>query len=249
MLAKKYPSKAVNIINQFTGIYTLEFKSLGSKYKYVPGQFLHLALDEDYDRSSQWPDSRCFSMQSNSNEETIRITYAVKGGFTKQMEEQLKVGSEVWLKLPYGDLFTQPHNKTNTVFIAGGTGITPFLSLFTHKSFDEYINPKIYLGFRSKEFNIYRAELDRMIQLRSNLLVPEISHPEFIDGVVGNSFQLVKSYYENENGIIDIQNIFNENGSQSNYFISGPPPMIKSFKNALLGKGVPPNHILTDDWE
>ena len=77
------------------------------------------------------------------------------------MEKSLKVGSEVWLKLPYGDLFTQPHNKTNTVFIAGGTGITPFLSLFTHESFTEYINPKIYLGFRSKEYNIYQSELDR----------------------------------------------------------------------------------------
>ena len=120
MLAKKYRSKVKSIINPFSGIYTLEFESLDRAYKYSPGQFLHLAIDSDYDGSSQWPDSRCFSMQSNPNEETIRITYSVKGDFTKQMEQNLKVGSEVWLKLPYGDLFTQPHNKINTVFIAGG---------------------------------------------------------------------------------------------------------------------------------
>jgi len=134
MLAKKYKSELINILNPFEGIYTLEFESLNGKYKYHPGQFLHIALDEEYDGSGQWPDSRCFSMQSNPNEETIKITYAVKGEFTRQMEQQLKVGTEVWLKLPYGDLFTQPHNKTNTVFIAGGTGITPFLSLFTHET-------------------------------------------------------------------------------------------------------------------
>ena len=132
MLAKKYKSIVVSILNPFSGIYTVEFASERGNYKYLPGQFLHIALDEDYDGSSQWPDSRCFSMQSNPIEETIKITYAVKGVFTHQMEQQLMVGSEVWLKLPYGDLFTQPHNKTNTVFIAGGTGITPFLSLFTH---------------------------------------------------------------------------------------------------------------------
>jgi ferredoxin-NADP reductase len=226
MLAKKYHSKIISILNPFEGIYTLEFETFGRAFKYHSGQFLHLAIEQDYDGIGQWPESRCFSMQSNPNEETIRITYAVKGNFTKEMEQNLTVGSEVWLKLPYGDLFTQPHNKTNTIFIAGGTGITPFLSLFTHESFNEYINPRIYLGFRSKEHHIYHAELNRSY----------------------NSSQRVKLYVEEENGIIDIQNIYGENDSSSNYFISGPPAMIKAFKQTLVAKGVPTSNILTDDW-
>ena len=227
MLAKKYRSKVKSIINPFSGIYTLEFESLDRAYKYSPGQFLHLAIDSDYDGSSQWPDSRCFSMQSNPNEETIRITYSVKGDFTKQMEQNLKVGSEVWLKLPYGDLFTQPHNKINTVFIAGGTGITPFLSLFTHESFNEYINPKIYLGFRSQSYNIYQDELDSSC----------------------NSSKFVKSFYQDTDGVINIEKIFDQNGVEPNYFISGPPAMIKVFKNTLISNGVPAANVLTDDWE
>lgn len=227
MLQKKYKSKLISIINPIAGIYTLEFQSLSGKYKYSPGQFLHLALDLDYDGSSQWPDSRCFSMQSNPNEESLKITYAVKGLFTKKMEELLNVGSEVWLKLPYGDLFTQPHNKSNTVFIAGGTGITPFLSLFTFDSFKDYINPKIYLGFRSKSFNIYENDLERSC----------------------NSSKFVKSFYEDEEGVININQIFSESDTESNYFISGPPAMIKAFKQALIRNRVQANHILTDDWE
>ena len=81
MLVKKYRSKLINS-NPFEGIYTLEFESLNGKYKYYPGQFLHLALDQDYDGSGQWPESRCFSMQSNPDQKTIKITYAVKGRFT-----------------------------------------------------------------------------------------------------------------------------------------------------------------------
>ena len=103
------------------------------------------------------------------------------------MKEQLKVGSEVWLKLPYGDLFTQPHNKTNTVFIAGGTGITPFLSLFTHRSFNEYNYSRIYLGFKSLSYNIYQAELNSIK-----------STPPII-------------YYEDKDGLIDIHRIFSSN--------------------------------------
>lgn len=225
MIAKKHRSKVVSIKNPFDGIYTLEFESLEGKYKYHPGQFLHLAIDSDYDGSGQWPESRCFSMQSNPNETTIKITYAVKGQFTKFMENQLRVGSEVWLKLPYGDLFTQQHNKENTVFIAGGTGITPFLSLFTNESFKEYIDPRIYLGFRSKPYNIYRDELKCV----------KSSDP--------------KIYYEDVDGLLDIDKIFSESGINSDYFISGPPIMIKLFKQALFDKGVPLIRILTDDWE
>ena len=126
MLVKKYRSVLVTLLNPFEGIYRLEFKSLDGKFKYHPGQFLHLAIDPDYDGSGQWPDSRCFSMQSNPDDNTIKISYAVKGRFTRIMEDQLKPGSEVWLKLPYGDLFTRQHDKKNTVFIAAGTFFSGF---------------------------------------------------------------------------------------------------------------------------
>jgi predicted ferric reductase len=227
MLAKKYKAELISIINPFNGIYTLWFKSLGRPFKYHPGQFLHLAIDKDYNGIEQWPDSRCFSMQSNPTENTIRITYAVKGDFTKEMEKYLRVGSHVWLKLPYGDLFTQEHSKVNTVFIAGGTGITPFLSRFTHESFAAYTNPKIYLGFRTGAYNIYNDELLKSF----------------------NSSKCLKLFIEDVDGIIDIKTIFDENGKNPNYFISGPPLMIKSFRQSLIEKGVPIQNVLTDDWE
>ena len=227
MIIKKYKSIITSIKNPIEGIYALEFKSLNGHYKYAPGQFLHLAVDPDYDGSGQWPESRCFSMQSNPDEDNIRITYAIKGRFTKMMEEKLKIGSEVWLKLPYGNLFTQPHNKVKSIFIAGGTGITPFLSLFTDMSFNDYINPKIYLGFRTQYFNIYGNE---------------ISH-------ICNRGSLVKTFYEDKEGIIDIEQIFRENEVASSYFISGPPAMIGTFRHTLISKGVCSNNILSDDWE
>lgn len=227
MLAKKYRSEVVSINNPFKGIYTLEFKSLGGKYKYLPGQFLHIALDSEYDGTNQWPESRCFSIQSSPEEDLLRITYSVKGNFTKEMEKKLKVGKEVWLKLPYGDLFQKPHHKVNTVFIAGGTGITPFLSLFSHSSFEEYLNPKIYLGFKSKEYHIYHPVLNQNC----------------------NQSAVFKVFSENEEGMIDIESIYQENGKTSCYFISGPPIMISKFKRFLIDQGVNSLQILTDDWE
>ena len=228
-MIKKYLSRIVSIQNHFEGLYTLEFESLGGTYKYLPGQFLHLALDLNYDGSGQWPESRCFSMQSNPRDKNVIITYSVKGVFTKQMQESLKVGSEVWLKMPYGDLFTQEHSKENTVFVAGGTGVTPFLSLFCHESFSEYNNPKLYLGLRDKNYHIYKDELKKAGQV----------NPDFEINIL----------YESESGKLNIEDILKKNGNERIYFISGPPIMIKNFKNSLIVAGVDESLIKTDDWE
>jgi predicted ferric reductase len=224
-IVRKYQAVVKSFTENVPNVFTVTFSST-KPFIYNPGQFLHLALDE-YDGVGQWPESRCFSMQSSPNQKTIKITFALVGNYTKRMAHELRIGKEVWLKLPYGDLFTQQHNKVNTVFIAGGTGITPFLSLFTNESFHEYTNPRIYLGFRSKEYNLYDEDINRSC----------------------NSSLFVKSFYENIDGIIDIQSIFNENGLNSDYFISGPPVMIKSFKNFLLSRGLEGEKIRTDEWE
>jgi len=228
-IIKKYQAEITQITSHGEGVFTLELKSLGSSFKFSPGQFLHLALDEDYDGAGQWPESRCFSMQSNPEEETIKITYAVKGTFTQFMEKTLKVGSEVWLKMPYGDLFDQPHVKENTVFIAGGTGVTPYLSLFNNARFAEYQNPVLYLGLRDERYNFYQSELQRAKQLNETLKVHLV--------------------YQNTDGILNIESILKASDKNTSFFISGPPVMIKNFKIYLISNGVNESNVLTDDWE
>ena len=229
MLMKKYRAELISIFKPSEGLYRLEFKSLDRKFKYHPGQFLHLSFDSDYDGSGQWPESRCFSIQSNPKESTLKLTYSVKGQFTRSMENLLRVGYIVWLKLPYGDLFSQVHGKKDTIFIAGGTGLTPFLSLFTDASFVEYSNPVLYAGFRNRSLNIYYDDF----QIATKI------NPQF-------KYFLI---YQEEVGILNIDEILNSGKAHSVFFISGPPEMIKTFRESLLKKGVLPSNILTDSWE
>jgi ferredoxin-NADP reductase len=227
-VVRKYKCEVVSVEKQAENIFTAEFCSLDGKFRYLPGQFLHLALDE-YDPSEAWPDSRCFSIQTSPVEKNLKITYSVKGTFTVAMAETLKPGKQVWLKLPYGELFAKDHSKENTVFISGGTGITPFLSLFTDPSFAEYKNPKLYAGFRTKSLDIYGKELEIALGFCPALIA--------------------KKYYDDRDGKINIEKVFSENGTGSDYFISGPPAMIKTFSEYLKNKGVPESGILSDDWE
>jgi ferredoxin-NADP reductase len=227
-LVKKYASVVTQFVNKGENLYFAELKTSSGHYKYSPGQFLHLALDE-YDPSSGWPESRCFSMQSAPSEEFIRITFAAKGAFTNRMKNELHPGKNVTLKLPYGNLFDQPHHKDKTVFIAGGTGVTPFLSLFDDKSFATYTNPLLYLGFRSRIMNIYDHELEAAKKI----------NPSFTANL----------FYEDETGILNIDNILKENSAGQSFFISGPPLMIKFFKKFLMEHGVDESNVLNDEWE
>jgi ferredoxin-NADP reductase len=227
-MVKKYSAKVEQHINLIDDIYTVEFSSLKKPFKYSPGQFLHLAIDA-YDGAGQWPESRCFSMQSSPNESHVKITYAAKGGFTQRMSEELKTGKEVWLKMAYGSLFENEHDQSNSVFIAGGTGITPFLSLFTDPSFADYSNPALFFGVREKKYLLYNNELTRASEINTGFK----SH----------------LFVENKNGRPEMADILNTHSIDSSFFISGPPAMIAFYKQELQLKGVKESNLLTDDWE
>jgi ferredoxin-NADP reductase len=202
-------------------------KSIVNKYK--PGQFLHLTLDE-YDPSYNWPESRVFSIATPPDQASeIDIVVSQKGRYTKRMFDELLIGKEIWIKLAYGDLFSKHHSHSDAVFIAGGTGITPFLSLFNHNSFASYSRPVLFAGFRNKSFNHYKDELEG---------AKRINH----------QFKYIP-VYQDKDGILDISEIFSCSKSNSSFFISGPPQMIKSFKKTLIDMRVRAENILTDDWE
>jgi NAD(P)H-flavin reductase len=227
-LVKKYKAQIVKIAHPLPDIYTVYFKSPDKQFKYKPGQFLHLTLSE-YDPSQQWPESRCFSMQSSPEEELLMITYSVKGEYTRRMESELKEGGYVWLKLPYGEMFQKPHSKVNGIFIAGGTGVTPYLSLFTDSSFKQYDNAKAYLGFRSEEYNIYAQALEKAVDINKSFSPYTV--------------------YQDKDGLLDIKKILESSDTGSTFFISGPPVMLKIFKKYLTENDVPGSLIITDDWE
>jgi predicted ferric reductase len=227
-VVKKYLAEVVSVKNPVDAIFVVEFRSLDKKFKYLPGQFLHLSLDE-YDPSLAWPESRCFSMQTSPSHANIVITFAVKGKFTLRMSRELVEGKRIYLKLPYGDLFSQSYDKEQCVFIAGGTGVTPFLSLFTDPSFSHYQSAKLYFGIRSSTHHIYHEALRQASDINKQFLM------NIID--------------EEAEGKLNIDTIFKENSLNSIYFISGPPVMITLFRKHLLQAGVVSANIKTDEWE
>ena len=238
-IARKICAEVSSVIKHSNEVCTLILRPLEPLPKFHPGQFLHLSLDP-YDPTKQWPESRVFSIASSPlRSGSIRITLAVKGRFTRKMFDEIRYGTFVFLKLPYGDLSFEPNGR-DKVLIAGGTGITPFVS-FLEYILDVGVRAPVMLfyGVRSRDLVIYHElleECSRKLELFSKLVfvenVPE-SDPEY------------------QRGKLDIMTILSRvrDARSSDFYLSGPPLMIKSFQANLMAKSVTRGQIHADQWE
>lgn len=224
------------------GVYSLVLSPSKRRFSFHPGQFLHLAIDQ-YDPSGGfWPDSRVFSIASSPEAETIEIVYSVKGVFTRRMVDEIKMGDTVWLKFPYGNFIirTYIHSAIDKiVVIAGGTGISPFLSFFrSGAAIQDIPDMHVYWGVKTPEvFGIF-PDMERSMNENSRIYL-------YCEDTGINSAQNIAP------GILPIKDIIKEQGdcAQCLYFLSGPPRMINDFKEVLLENSVSQQNIIIDDWE
>lgn len=221
------------IVDHGAHVYTLELHSPVNLPAVKPGQFLHLALDP-YDPGSFWPESRIFSIAKvNRETNSLTLCYSVKGIFTSRMETELIVGKLVWIILPFGDFVVAP--EEDTVLIAGGTGITPFVQFLesTHKK-----RCVLLYGARKESLLLFRNEIDHSNSMNPNFTAYVTVEEECDDARIYNGRLTTKWILDHikelENPII---------------YLSGPPAMIKFFLRELSETGIPGDHLCTDEWE
>jgi ferredoxin-NADP reductase len=143
---RKIPVSVKEIISYSDNVklFRLLPKRRGIQFK--AGQFLHLAI-EPYDPSFNWPESRVFSIaNSPTRVETVDILVSKIGEFTEELFNNVKVDDELWIKLPYGIFNFDESMDHDTVLIAGGTGVSPYIS-FLQYAIDKNLNPAIHLNY------------------------------------------------------------------------------------------------------
>jgi ferredoxin-NADP reductase len=211
--------------------------------RFRPGQFLHLALDA-YDPAGHWPDSRVFSIASPPQErDRLRVTVSRKGSFTRRMFDEMRVGTSVWVKLPYGSFCPEMATSAPTVFVAGGTGVTPFISFLEAAAVAQATCPiHVHYGARRPDLLIYREALTaisaRLPSLRLTLYAEDpagaggdgvlpgrLSAPALLAPLVGDGAAAATVFY-----------------------LSGPKAMIDAIRGDLLARGTAPAAVRVDEW-
>ncbi len=234
-MPQKLPCHVIEILDHGDQVYSIILKPENPAPRFLPGQFLHLALD-DYSPGDFWPDSRSFSIASTPDDRgLLRITYAVKGLFTHRMESELRPGKEVWIKMPYGEFIVNPEN--DVCLLAGGTGITAFTAFLGVLSKEFPHSVYLFYGARCPDLLIYRSLVEAARQKCSQLKVWFFAEQdaEGSDRILGR---------------IDSEAVLNSipDPFSRTYYLAGPPAMISDLSSGLLHLGVSSDRIIADAW-
>ena len=237
----KLPAEVKNIIHHVDGVKSFIMKPLKPCPNFKPGQFLHLAIDE-YDPSFHWPESRVFSIaNSPTRRDKLKVTFSVKGDYTEKMYNEVKSGDVLWLKLPYGS-FLIPDHDAEIVLIAGGTGITPFVSFLEYVIDNQKgFNIRLYYGVRSPEYLLFDSLLNECKKSLNNFTCH--IYCETINNK--DTLNIVKK------GMLSIKTILYETIENKNsiYYLSGPQQMILNFRKELMMNDILEKKIKIDEWE
>ncbi len=239
---RKIQASVTQIIEYSDTVRKYVLKPAKRSFDFKAGQFLHLATDS-YDPSFNWPESRVFSIaNSPTRKDLIEVLISRKGKFTGQMFEQLKTGDEVWLKLPYGIFNFDDSMEKDSVLIAGGTGISPFMS-FLQYAIDKELNPAISLNYGVNNSDL--IIINDLIKEATQKL-PNFKYELYIENP--NSKQIDLQF---NTGILDINKIINNSLKLNEpvFYLSGPPVMIENFEQALKNAGIKAQNIKYDIWE
>ena len=239
---RKIQCQVSSIKNHGDNVSVISLKPVRRLPKYAPGQFLHLALDPYNPMGGFWPESRVFSIASAPFELKITLAYAVKGAFTQRMRQELKVGGEVWVKLPYGHFTCSASAGDDIVLIAGGTGITPYISFLSseiHKA--SSANFTLVYGVRSPEQFLFEKDIAKISSSLKDF--------KFLAFCEEQNERI--SVFPAQSGRLSIDMLWQAVGKPKStvFYLSGPIAMIENFKQDLSSRGVCLENIRIDEWE
>lgn len=230
---KKLSLKVSKIIEESRQAKTLRLVS-GNSYlpPFQAGQYINLFVDIDGIRTS-----RPYSISSSPRQTAyydITVQRIADGFVSNYLLDQVKVGDELESTGPAGHFYYNPlfHGK-RLVFLAGGSGITPFMSMIRETT-DAGLDREIHLiyGKRTTKDIIFHEELKELSLMHDNFnysLV--ISEPE--------------AGYKGFSGLIDskmIRKVLN-GASADTYYICGPGQMYDFCWTELEDMGIPRRKI------
>lgn len=163
-----------------------------------------------------------FSITSTPGDRDLKIVFKEVGDYTHAMRS-LEKGAWARVEGPYGAFSHLNVRNRRQVWVAGGIGITPFLSMA--RSLDDSTFVDFYYSMRSIRNAYLLAEILGIGAHRSNLHV--IPYPEDEFGF------LTADVIEERSPDLAARDIM----------ICGPPPMIDALRSQLDAKGIPKRRV------
>ena len=227
---RRYRVAAVNRLDDLVTEIVMEPR--GRPLEYTPGQFVFvnfrsLALGEQLRPFEVSVERQVFSIRAGEvgnqfhpfsitsapGEPTLRVTVKAVGDYTRALR-RLEEGAEAVVEGLYGSFSHRNVPGRRQIWIAGGIGVTPFLSMARSLDGDERPEVDLYYCVEHAQEAHFLDELRAQVPVS---LVPR-----------------------NEQGFLTAERLAAEQPdlASAEVFVCGPPAMIESLRDQLVERGV-----------
>ena len=209
-----HPVQVLDNVEISPGVFLISWKQRAS---FIPGQVVKVALD-------QVEPPRIYSICSGNIDEKISVLFNIKeDGYLTPRLATATTGDNIWVSDPYGSFHA---DHTPAFWIATGTGIAPFYSMFQSGLADRKI---LIHGARHLNQFYFDDELewalgDRYIRCCSAAESDQVFHGRVTD------YLIERNHYP-----IDYK-----------YYICGKSLMVVDVRDLLISNGIPFEKIFAE---
>ena len=214
---------AVNRLERATEVVLQPKKAM---FPFTPGQFAFITIN-----AAGFRETHPFTISSGAREDRLRFTMKVLGDYTRRVRDTLSAGADVDIEGPYGR-FNPLKGPEQQVWVAGGIGITPFLSVLRTMAPGHGRTIRLYYCVRAEKEALFFSELKERAAEVGGVTITRLASDagELIDAEM-------------------IQNDLGSDPGDRGYYFCGPKPMIVAVSNGLRKQGVAAHRIHKEEFE
>lgn len=231
--SKEYTWHVAEIKDETPKVKSLYLETIDDRPDFIAGQYLTIKIP------GLGPvEGKAYSISSAPHEKNLRVSVKKMGTFSSALLT-LSPGDTVITSAPYGFFYPEPEETTPLIFIAGGIGITPILSIIKDLSHKQ--DPRTLHLFYSNQTQTsiaFRGELEELAAKNPNLSVHHFITRETLveDGRITG--RITPNHIQR----------FAPESQNAEYFLCGAMDFTKSFWKTLRESGIRQHQIYTEGF-
>jgi ferredoxin-NADP reductase len=200
-------------------------------FTFKAGQAIDLALIDPPEMDEKGT-GRAFSIVSAPHEDELVIATRARNSAFKRVLKALPIGARLRLDGPFGSLTLHGNRARTAVFLAGGIGITPFMSIIRqvqHEGLPQAI--ELVYSNRTPEDAAFLAELRQRTRgggLRLTALMSDVPGGSRVEA------KLLREVIAR--------------ASQPVFYVAGPPGLVSGMRELLAALEVQDDDIKSEDF-
>lgn len=209
-------------------VVSVNLSPASKKMEFIPGQFVFVRFEDGGVPRESHP----FSITTNPSSGALSLGIKVLGDFTAMLYF-LRKGTRARVEGPFGAFSYSRFLNRKQVWIAGGIGITPFLSMARDiaSSQGKDYDVDLFYSVKDKDEAIFLEELVSIA----------VKKPNF----------RIFPFYSNERGLIsaDFISKHSTDFAKREIFLCGPPMFMKALRKQFREKKIPNRNIHSEEFQ